>query len=499
MKHWPRPQYRLLERWRRTAVERLLRAAITRRHQNAFWRGLAYYARHFLIPFSGDRSRFPKRIKLELRSVIACDGFFTEDFAEAERGLIRLISAGGGTFRSGIREELHAFFARAGSRSGGAETWNLSGFQLKRFNPFGGNEVESLHLLLLNPSPSFVVLVIIATPSQSFSNRLRLLLMSNATSDVDLMSVRFKPFDLFFSSGSAVIRRQREIDELYLSLNRRIVVTLRKLIRAGFAVDGPLPVLQVYDTNQAADFFSPLKTARGGFEDRRLANAFRALGIESSVYFDPDKFVLTRRGERYSGTAWQVLLYRPSDSTNEKKPRFFYEIFDLAGLLAIEHFHRSAAARATRLRVRITRVLNRWDSVSVRSFLRQSWRLFPEARQALYEQRRMSDERSDALRMLRRNGAAQIKRAPFDADDKATLQGDLAAHLERLGDFTTSTLTELLSTLRDVTDVVNMAVNYRIQWMVTVLAIAALLVAVLALDRDHVLSWLRVLERLLAG
>jgi hypothetical protein len=164
-------------------------------------------------------------------------------------------------------------------------------------------------------------------------------------------------------------------------------------------------------------------------------------------------------------------------------------MFDLGALLGITQFHRLMARRAGSLRKTITALMGRSLPSDPRRFLRYAWRLLPAARQALYKQRRMSAELPNSLLYLNHHGAGAIKTQNSDGTE-GMLSAGLESYFSRTAKFTCATLDDLVSTLRDTTDAGNMAVNYRIQRNVTVIAVVALVAAVLALDFDKLATWI---------
>lgn len=498
MRGWPKSKFKLTQRVRQFISERLLCQALIRRESSRFWAQLAEEADHMLLPFDGDRNALPKEVELDLRSVVVSDIYFAEEFDAAERGLRRLLSkAQGRGFPQHSSAELRAFFERATSRTGAGGIWNLSGAQFKKINPFRGAHIEHVHFLLSSPAPSFVVLIALVTPSDSFRRSVSRLLSTDSYCDVDITHVRFRPFDLYFSSGSAVLRRQRELDELFLALNGQIVRGLRKLVKAGMAMEGPLPFIEIYDSNQPHSFFQQFQQKPRATLDSITRNAFRTLGLTEATYWHDAKFLLNqvRRDDYYKSVAWQIFLLKRDVDGDEKRPRFFYETFDLGPLIAIEHFHRITAQRAGALRKEIAALMNRSAPASPRRFLRHAWRLLPKARQTLYEQRRMSAELPDALPFLSRNVVHAIKRSSDHDNEIKTLVGDLRGYLSQFAEFTVQTLEDVSSALRDFTDAGNMAVSYKIQRNVTIIAVIALIAAILALDREKVMDWLLFLRR----
>jgi len=106
----------------------------------------------------------------------------------------------------------------------------------------------------------------------------------------------------------------------------------------------------------------------------------------------------------------------------------------------------------------------------------------------------MSAELPDALQHLSWYGAGTITRKGKEDEAAPTLPGDFLGYLSRFGEFTNTTLDDLVAALGAFTDVGNMAVSYRVQRNVTILAVIALAAAILALDPHHVMDWVRFLR-----
>lgn len=499
MNPWPRRKFSLTVRTRRSMAERLLRLAMSRRYKSSFWSELAETADHFLVPSQGDQNALPDGVELVLRSVVFSDIYFAEEFDAAERGLRTLLRGARPAFSAGNSDKLRSFFDRATSRIGAGGTWNLSGLQLERFNPFPGTHIEHVHFLLSNPAPSFVVLVVVVTPSAKFRSSVGHLLSTQSHCDVDLSHVALRPFHQYFSSGSAVLRRQRELDELFLDLNAQIVRSLRRRVRAGMGMEGPLPFIEVYETNQAKSFFEQFRLPFLGVE-LATRNGFRALGLTEATYWAEEYlFNESRRDDHYNLSGWQAFLFKGDDIDGKaESPRFFYEALDIGPLIAIAHFHKMTATRAGRLRKKIAALMDVASPASPRKFLRHAWLLLPQARQTLYEQRRMSDELAGELRYLSLSEGKSITRH-VDDDEKETptLTADLRKYFSHTAAYTVTTLNDLVAAFRDFMDVGNMAVSYKVQRNVTILAFVALTAAILALDPERVTAWMSLVRSLL--
>lgn len=130
--------------------------------------------------------------------------------------------------------------------------------------------LKALSIDLIQISPTCINLVISAFPSDSFQDRFNTIISSEVqhTTIVDLFGVfsrRWRSTNLLPS-----LVRQNELEELFLELNREVVLLLRKYIGRGWAATGPLPSVHCFAYTHKSDV---------DLKDRSFSEFWRSLGL----------------------------------------------------------------------------------------------------------------------------------------------------------------------------------------------------------------------------
>ena len=195
--------------------------------------------------------RCPPNIRIRPAFFSYYDLFFTEDFPALRRGATRLCSDYRGRsqpFISLPESDFEELF-RSWSRQSAGGAWKRVGhFPLDNRDDLFCIKSLSMDLILI--SPVCVMLQVSAFPRDAYVRRFRELI----SRDIQHTAIvhRFGVFSKKWHSGGVLpsIARQHELEELFLKLNREVVVILREYVGRGWSAKGPLPSFHVFALDQ---------------------------------------------------------------------------------------------------------------------------------------------------------------------------------------------------------------------------------------------------------
>ncbi len=247
MRHWP-PKYDSLREAAKAWLSELL--IKPRLYVPSF---LGKSARRFVEHFRHAEKReriskveFPVGLELSLFSVSFVDLVFTEDFTSVERGVSNLLDLYGGWMSQG--EKIHEWFRDERDRHfGGSINWGIHlGFEHGSQLNLAG--LHSMSIVLHRLSASAMRISYRVFPTEEFKNKYLSILRSRVRGKPQIIKLKWsrKGLSYSFREPDEFHEKQKQINDMLLKLNRAVVALVRKHIRRGWAMRGPLPRLEIH-------------------------------------------------------------------------------------------------------------------------------------------------------------------------------------------------------------------------------------------------------------
>ncbi|WP_414512371.1 hypothetical protein [Nostoc sp. PCC 9305] len=320
-----------------------------------FLESLKHHAEYKLHPHDYELIASPSELEVELDRVGFSDLFFSEDFPKLQQGLNNLLS-NYPSFSVGDKENLNQWFNDIyNSGAGGASSINVGTLSFKnRKNDKSLTLIQSANIHLNYIAPSFIVLSIIVKPSNEFIRKFITLIKSVPSPQNEILDFSFKYGITSLSTLPPWGVRKVELEELFLEINRSIVVMFRKNFGVGLSAFGYLPCIEVIKTNislrEIPEKQHLLKTSN---KFRACCNFFESLGYpfkQNPIYRDSNWWIFYEvdRSELFyqNSHSYQVLIsladYDKSKCAFHKDSpsgRINSTLHDLLSLLALEHFY----------------------------------------------------------------------------------------------------------------------------------------------------------------
>jgi len=191
------------------------------RKDSVFW-GVARAA--------GRSNAAPDGLVLNVHSVAFFVQFFSEDFAQFQKGIVRVVNRFGNGLT--LYRDVGGWFQEQLTRHHGGDTkYGLSLDMSGEIDPRFG--LSSASLSLHRISASTIVLIIRVTPNAHFASTFEQIVKENTPDSVRIESfgrMRSK-FFLRSSTKPGTLAKQKQLDDLLLELNRGVTCLLRKYIR----------------------------------------------------------------------------------------------------------------------------------------------------------------------------------------------------------------------------------------------------------------------------
>ena len=181
----------------------------------------------------------PDILKLYPFQVTFLDLFHTEDFARLKHGLTKIMTK----YEKGMftnLDNLNTWFSRDRLQHGGFEWHSFGYIDLKSLS----QNADGARIELWQLSPSTISMSVIVTPSDSFKNRFANIIAKDAASGGIITNCNLRGYRI--SQLSAIEKRQDEIEDLFLNLNRDVVKLLRKTVCRGWSMGGPMPAISTF-------------------------------------------------------------------------------------------------------------------------------------------------------------------------------------------------------------------------------------------------------------
>ena len=408
------------------------------------------------------------------------DLYFTEDFNALEKGLIDLLASGvisQPVFHSPqdeIPELLHMWRTSLG---GGA--WHRVGYTtFERYSrPPQTFRALSVDLILI--SPTCINLVASAFPSDSFLGRFSALISSEVehttiVHQFGIFSRRWRSTNLLPSKI-----RQNELEELFLDLNREVVILLREYIGRGWAAAGPLPSAHCFTYTHEPDV---------NLNDRSLSEFWRSLGIKRIPFLHytngsgvdvippvwPDEGTFTMPYRILVDSATYLTPARTQHYADFEVALFYNLerefIHPFTPLLALcEHSRRAVeATSAHRDRLSPTIVSEKRFWATVRLVF-QLMRVPPRLNSLRFSLARITE--SSVQQFLDQSRAKDFRRVSREDTDDVLLSTNLSHMTDLLRNHVSEQLEVLCNAYHDLW-------NFCIQWILVILGIIGVVIAV---------------------
>jgi hypothetical protein len=323
-----------------------------------FLKSLKDNAEYNLHSHDNELIACPSELKVELEQIGFCDLFFPEDFPKLQQGLNKLLS----NYPSssiGDKENLNQWFDDIyKAKSGSSWSINIGTLLFKnRINDRSLNLIQSINIHLNYIAPSFIVLSIIVKPSNEFINKFMKVLKTIPCRQSEILGFSFKYGVTQLSIIPAWRVRKAELEELFLEINRSIVILFRKNFGVGMSCFGYLPCIEIINTNISLNEIPEDKHILK-YSDKFMAccNFFESLGYPfkpNPVYKNSNwwNFYEVNRNELFykSSHIYQILIsladynkfkYAANqDEWDSPSGAIEYTVHGLLSLLALEHFY----------------------------------------------------------------------------------------------------------------------------------------------------------------
>ncbi|GAX38239.1 hypothetical protein [Nodularia sp. NIES-3585] len=318
-----------------------------------FLQSLKNHAEYSLSPRDYELIACSSDLEVDLDQVGFSDLFFTEDFPKLQKGLNKLLS------NVDNQDRLNEWFSEIyNSGSGGAKSIYLDRISFKtQSNDKSIKCLQSANIHLNYIAPSFIVLSILVKPSNKFIQKFIELIKSVPCPQSEILGFSFKYGVASLSTIPAWRVRTAELEELFLEINRSIVLIFRKKFGVGLSCFGYLPCLEIIKTNislrEIPENQPSLKTSN---QFRACYNFFESLGYPlkyNPIYRNSNwwNFYEVNRDELFypSSHNYQILISSADyDKSQDATHKDYYEspsqairytLHHLLSLLALEHFY----------------------------------------------------------------------------------------------------------------------------------------------------------------
>lgn len=209
--------------------------------------GFASICRLFLFSkrdlFLFMRTKQPEGVEVELYEMTFIDLFFAEDFDKLKQGL-RMMQQCYERGAYSMTDDLDHWFSKIEVNEG---SWHRYGYWPSVYNQDERmSYAESISVELYALSPSMVCVAMRVKPSQKMKKEFNDLLSKNAKGVKKICRSNIHRDRWYLSESIPVNVRQRELEELFLQLNKQIVLLMRDFVNRGWSRIGPLPSIEMF-------------------------------------------------------------------------------------------------------------------------------------------------------------------------------------------------------------------------------------------------------------
>ena len=424
--------------------------------------------------------RCPQGIAVSPAFLTFYDLYFTEDFIALESGLINLLesSINCQPCLHSPQDEIPELF-QTWKKSPGGGSWHRIGHMTFERSPLHPDTFKALSIDLFQISPTCISLAVSAFPSDSFQKRFSALISSEVqnTNIVNPSYIFSRQWQSRILLSSKV--RQNEIEELFLDVNREVVLFLRKYIGRGWAATGPLPSVHCFSY-----------THESGVDpkDKSYSEFWRSLGlmrIPSLNYSNGSGVDVIHPYSGDKGTftkPYRILVDSVAYLTEARTQH--YASPEMAMFYNLEHKFIHPLVPLFALREQCLRLVNITSehqnrlapTITIKkNFLVRLWAIIqlmyipPRLNSLRFTLARVTD--STVQRFLDHSATTDFRRETRKDTDEGFLKADLRHEMEYLGNYVSEQLDILRNAYHDLW-------NFCIQWILIILALIGLFIAV---------------------
>ena len=481
MRNWPRYTKWRKQEGKRKRSERLFAFAEHLPDWNiGSLRDIKFFAQKRHEPHNRMAVHCPPGMTVSPAFLTFYDLYFTEDFSALERGLVDLLA-------SGVRvqpvlwspqDEITELLQTWRTRPGGG-SWHRVGYMTFERCSWNPDTFRALSIDLIQISPTCINLVASAFPSDSFVDRFRKLISydvehTTIVHQFSILSRRWRSMNLLPSRI-----RQDELEELFLDLNREVVLLLRQYIGRGWAATGPLPSVHCFSYTHESDV-DP--NDRSHFEFWRSLNLTRIPPLHytngSGVDVVPphwlDKGTFTMPYRILVNSAEYLAASRTQHYASPEIA-LFYNLEDefihpLAPLLALREHCRRAVEATSAYRDRLSpTIASKKGILATAQLIGQLMHVPPRLNSLRFSLARVTE--STVQQFLDHSGAMAFRRETRGDTDDGLLSTDLRLETNFLGNHVSEQLEVLRSAYHDLW-------NFCIQWILIIIGVISMFIAV---------------------
>ncbi|MBW4490426.1 MAG: hypothetical protein KME12_21820 [Trichocoleus desertorum ATA4-8-CV12] len=360
MRNWPKSKRTIWQSLRIKATRRIFQFAEgIENPKRKILKNLKDHATFNLHVHESELIACPENLEVSLNKIGFADLFFSEEFDSLQKGLNRLLTSYPYSSLEGNTENLNAWFndirksasTNAASIYVGSILFDKKARSLLKL-------VHSAQIWLHYLDSSFIILSIFVNPSTEFLSKFSQISKSIPYPQSEILGFSFRDGITASSRNPTQNVKQLEFEEIFLELNKSIVIFFRKTFNAGLSSFGPLPCIEVINFNVPLREI-PEKPYLPKFPPKLRASCqfLRSLGYpfdQRLIYKSRSWWIfyeVSREKLLYeNSSSYQVLMSLPdykvlkSEASSDDKESMFgiisYRLHELFPLLALEHFYK---------------------------------------------------------------------------------------------------------------------------------------------------------------
>ncbi|HIK05401.1 MAG TPA: hypothetical protein IGS40_11930 [Trichormus sp. M33_DOE_039] len=472
-----------------------------------FLESLKHHAEHRLYPHDYELIACPSDLEVELDQVGFSDLFFPEDFPKLQKGLNKLLS-NYPSFPAGNKDNLNEWFSEIyNSGSGGAKSIYVGTLSFKtQSNDKSINCLQSANIHLNYIAPSFIVLSIIVKPSNNFIHKFIKLIKSVPSPQSEILGFSFKYGVTSLYTIPSWRVRKAELEELFLEINRSIILLFRKNFGVGLSCYSYLPCLEIIKTNISLREIPEDKHILK-YSDKFMAccNFFESLGYPFKphpVYRNSNwwNFYEVNRNELFykNSHSYQILIsladYKKykyaADKDYYQSPsgEIQYTVHGLLSLLALENFYAVLEELTIDLKIDLERDLSSQirGKITIRRLKSAIYKMVKI--NGLYFQHSRIWAGVDEKLFFNYvcQEAAGISREKYNNDDSCLLIDDIKHNIDKIRNFCEQQLEILKLSYEQILNYKTTTINYKLQERTFWLSIAVTFLTIVTLIPEEI-------------
>jgi hypothetical protein len=345
-----------------------------------------------------------------------------------------------------------------------------------------------------------MALTTVVTPSEEFKKRFQSIILSNSLPIVD---IRFRSHfgALLYSTRPPVFRRKRDIDNLFLEMNKEITSLMREYLGVGLSKYGPLPSLEILLLDNSLDFFSQQTEAIK--DDSFMRRGFwEGLGLRvfsGTIYSrESSKLYKVDRDRNYRVETYQLLesIADFTSSSTKKEDRdkkeenilhhYRYFLPEFCTMLALKQLFKVLEEEILSVRNKLAPVLSNqtFGKIKYRNFGNWISRLVNMNELHFRQQRAVSEMNEKSTRYDLVRELTGILREKVDSKDSGELVHDFLWNIKKAAQFNKSQLEVVKSSFEDLISYKSLRTNHHVQTLLIILTIIGLLLTAIQFIPD---------------